>query len=95
MPEETLHQELAALRERNRRVELDKARETSLFRRSLIMGFIYTVAVLFMFIAHLEKPWPGALVPSLGYLMSTLSLPPIKRWWLRKRSVLHSEDVGR
>ncbi len=85
MPEETFHQELQALQERNRRVELDKAWETSLFRRSLIVLFTYGVAFLFMWSAHLEKPWLGALVPSLGYLMSTLSLPPIKRWWLRKR----------
>lgn len=80
-----IHQELSALHERNRRVELDKAWETSLFRRGLIMGFIYGVAVLFMWIAQLEEPWLGALVPSLGYLLSTLSLPSIKRWWMRRR----------
>lgn len=91
-----IHQELAALRERNQRVELDKAWETSGFRRALIALFIYGVAVLFMMIVHLEKPWLGALVPALGYLMSTLSLPPIKRCWMRgKRSHLHSDEVQR
>ena len=81
----TLQQEIAALHERNRRVELDKAWETSFFRRSLVMIFIYATAALFMFIAHLEKSWLGALVPALGYLLSTLSFPPIKRLWMRKK----------
>lgn len=76
---------LTALEERNRRVEADKAWEISWFRRISILIFTYFLAFLFMLITDLEKAWLGACVPTLGYLLSTLSLPPLKNWWTKRQ----------
>ncbi|MDD5751794.1 MAG: hypothetical protein PHS73_04730 [Candidatus Peribacteraceae bacterium] len=74
---------IAAILERNRRVEADKAWETSWTRRMLITVMTYFVAVLFLWLIANEHFWLNAGVPALGYLLSTLSLPWAKRWWTR------------
>lgn len=73
--------ELLAIKERNKRVELDKAWETSKTRRAIIALLIYTVAALFMYRLGVADPLLNALIPTGGYLLSTLSLPIVKQWW--------------
>lgn len=75
---------LEQVEERNRRVEADKAWETSVTRRTLIAGITYTIAVLFMWRIGVSDPLINALVPTGGYLLSTLSLSVVKSWWLKK-----------
>ncbi|MBM3230797.1 hypothetical protein FJZ28_00540 [Candidatus Peregrinibacteria bacterium] len=77
--------DIAALQERNRRVEADKAWETSWTRRLFIATLTYASAVLFMHLNGFEKELLQALIPSGGYLLSTLTLPPLKQWWIGKR----------
>ncbi len=79
-----LEKRIKALETRNSRVEADKAWETSWFRRIMILIFTYVLAFLFMWIVKLENAWLGAFVPTFGYLLSTLSLPPIKKWWTNR-----------
>ncbi|MBT5016782.1 hypothetical protein HN748_03850 [Candidatus Peregrinibacteria bacterium] len=79
-----LEKRIAALEERNHRVEADKAWETSFFRRVMILTFTYVLAFLFMWVVDLEKAWLGAFVPTFGYLLSTFSLPPLKNWWTKR-----------
>jgi hypothetical protein len=76
--------ELKLIQERNKRVELDKAWETSFARRGFIAGITYGVAVLFMYKIGITDPFINALVPTGGYLLSTLSLPAVKRWWINR-----------
>ncbi len=76
--------ELEKINERNRRVENDKAWETSVTRRSVIAGITYSIAALFMYRIGVVDPLINALVPTGGYLLSTLSLPFIKKWWISK-----------
>ncbi len=57
--------------------------EVSKTRRGLVAGVTYTVAVLFMYRIGVSEPFINALVPTGGYLLSTLSLPFIKRWWIK------------
>lgn len=81
-----LDKEIHAIVERNRRVEADKAWETSWFRRLLIMLITYITACIFLTVTsgdHSRALLP-AVVPSVAYLLSTLSLGPIKRWWIKK-----------
>ena len=78
--------EILAIKERNKLVEGDKAWEISFLRRALIVVFTYVLAFLFMYIANLENPWLGAFVPSIGYLISTFSVPGIKKLWIKKLS---------
>lgn len=79
---DALRQEIEAIKTRNKRVELDKAWETSLFRKVLLAVMTYIVAVLFMYAVGADKPWFNALMPSLGFIISTQSLPYIKKWWV-------------
>lgn len=80
---QNIHEEIEKIKERNRRVEGDKAWETSWFRIILVTAIIYGVAVLFMYLIGIEKIWGNALVPAGGYFLSEQSLPFIKRWWLK------------
>lgn len=74
--------EIAELKARNKRVEADKAWETSLTRKVAISGLTYGVVVLFFFVADLANPFVNALVPSIGFVLSTLSLSLFKKWWI-------------
>jgi hypothetical protein len=80
-----LHQELRRIKERNARVEVDKAWETSVFRKVIIAAFTYFVMVVFFYSAELPRPWVNSIVPSLAFIISTLSMPFFKRLWLRLR----------
>ncbi|ALM09944.1 MAG TPA: hypothetical protein DEB30_02765 [Candidatus Peribacter riflensis] len=76
--------QIAAIVERNKRVETDKAWEVSWTRRLLITALTYSVAVLFLWTIENPGFWLNAAVPALGYLLSTLSLPWVKQWWIRQ-----------
>lgn len=67
---------------RNTRVELDKSWETSYTRRAIVAFITYVTAVTFLKLIANEAPFINALVPVGGYLLSTLSLPFVKEWWL-------------
>ena len=75
---------LTSIQERNRRVEADKAWETSRTRRGIIAVLTYLIVVLFLFFIQVSHPWQNALVPTVGYVLSTLTLPVCKRWWMEK-----------
>lgn len=77
---------LEQIEQRNSRVEIDKAWETSLTRRLSIAVLTYFTASLFLWLIGVGYPLLSALVPTGGYLLSTLSLPWIKRLWMRKRN---------
>jgi len=68
---------------RNSRVETDKAWETSKIRRAIIAIITYFVASFFMWRIGVSDPMINALIPTGGYLLSTLSLTIIKRYWLK------------
>jgi len=79
-------QSIQDILERNSRVELDKAWETSLTRRVVIATITYAVAALFMYRIGADSFLLNACIPTGGYLLSTLSLPWIKRLWLTHRN---------
>jgi hypothetical protein len=78
-----LNKEINKIKIRNSKVESDKAWETSLFRKFLIAILTYFVVVLFFKFAHLSKPFINAIVPTIGFLLSTLSIPFFKRYWIK------------
>ena len=80
-----LKNEINEIKERNTRVEADKAWETSLFRKILVAILTYLVVVLFFVIAELPKPFINALVPTLGFLLSTLSISFFNKLWLKNK----------
>lgn len=76
--------ELSAIKERNQRVAADKAWERSWTRRLFIAAVTYVIAGLWLGIIDAKNQWLNALVPTLGYLLSTLTLPSVKKWWLKR-----------
>jgi len=76
--------EIKKIKERNARVEADKAWETSFSRRMIIAIGTYLVCALFLLSINAPNPFLAALVPSLGFLLSTLTLPFLKDLWLAK-----------
>ena len=82
----TLEQRVAAIEQRNKRVELDKKWEGSLERKLLIILTTYIVMCLVMTALHVEKAWLNAVIPTLGFFLSTLSLSFCKQIWLRKHA---------
>lgn len=73
--------DLAEIKQRNQRVEIDKKWETSTTRKLLLMIFTYLAIGLYLRAINVEEPWISAFVPSIGFLLSTLSLPYFKRMW--------------
>ena len=86
MTENSLEERVAKLEARNRRVEADKEWENSWLRRGTIMVLIYVTVVFYLnYVLHID-PWVNALVPVIGYFVSTLTITKLKNdWHLRRR----------
>jgi antibiotic biosynthesis monooxygenase (ABM) superfamily enzyme len=82
---ENLQKELKIMQDRNKKVELDKKWETSATRKLSILTLTYFVIVIFFFVINVPNPFLNAIVPALGFLLSTLTLPFIKTWWIKKQ----------
>jgi hypothetical protein len=82
---ESLQKEIDEIKGRNRRVETDKAWETSWTRRLLVIALTYAVVVVFFLVAALPQPFINAIVPSLAFVLSTLTVPVFKNWWIKRR----------
>jgi hypothetical protein len=80
-----LEKRISAIESRNKKVEGDKAWETSLLRKVLIVVLTYIFAVLYLKIADTTNPFLGAVVPCVGFFLSTQTLSIIKKKWLSKR----------
>ena len=79
-----IEKEIKLIKERNKKVEADKAWEVSWFRRILIAAMTYIIISIFLIMIDVPLPWLNALVPTAGFVLSTLTLPIIKKWWIRK-----------
>ena len=78
-----MKKEIESIKERNKRVETDKAWETSKTRRAIIALTTYFVIVIFLYIIGVPEPWFVASVPTIGYVLSTLTLPFFKKFWIK------------
>ena len=80
-----LEKRINDIEKRNKRVEGDKAWETSTLRKILIIVLTYIFAVLYLKIADTTNPFFGAVVPCVGFFLSTQTLNIIKKNWLSRR----------
>jgi len=78
-------EEIKKIQARNRKVELDKAWETSTTRKVSVAVLTYLVMVLVMHSLKMENPFIGAIIPTLGFMLSTFSLDFIKEFWKKYR----------
>lgn len=83
MEDLNIQERLELIEQRNQRVELDKAWETSNTRRLAIAVITYLVVVIFFVTLGFDNPFVNAIVPTLGFLLSTLSLSLIKKYWMQ------------
>ena len=80
-----LEKRIVEIEKRNKKVEADKAWETSFLRKILILILTYIFATLYLKIADTTNPFLGAVVPTVGFLLSTQTLNIIKKKWIAKR----------
>lgn len=80
---EQLQKEIETIKARNKSVELDKKWEQSWTRRILIAIFTYLSISIYMWAVRIERPFLNAIVPTIGFMLSTLTLPFFKKIWTR------------
>ena len=82
----SLQKEIDQIKKRNKSVELDKKWETSFTRRILLIMFTYVTIGLYLQSIKIENSWMNAVVPAVGFYLSTLTLPFFKGLWEKKYS---------
>lgn len=82
MEENQIEKEIQNIKKRNKRVEKDKAWETSLTRRICIMILTYIVVLFYSYmVKNITSIWLSSLIPVIGFALSTLSLKIIRKIW--------------
>ncbi len=81
-----IEKEIEQIKERNKKVELDKSWETSWTRRICIMVLTYIIVVTYSFIIrNTDNVFLSSLVPVIGFTLSTLSLKIIRNIWQKNK----------
>lgn len=80
-----LEKEIEQIKQRNKKVELDKKWETSFTRRICICILTYIVVVIYSYlIRYFDNIFFSSLVPVIGFTLSTLSVKYIRKIWEKK-----------
>lgn len=79
-----LEEDISYIKKRNKRVEADKAWETSATRMLSILVLTYVFASAALYFIGAKNVFLNSIIPTLGYFLSTQSLPFIKKWWVSK-----------
>ena len=86
MDNKDLENEIAKITERNKRVELDKAWETSWTRKICICILTYIVVVIYSYLINKNNNiWLSSLVPVIGFTLSTVSINLVRTVWEKNR----------
>jgi len=81
---EEIKKEIDLIKERNKRVEIDKAWETSNFRIFSVLVMTYIITAIVFYFIGVKNFMLSAFIPTVGFYLSTQSLPFIKKWWVGK-----------
>lgn len=82
MSNEELENEIVKIKERNKKVELDKKWETSWTRKICICILTYIVVIIYSYIVrNYDNIFLSSLVPVIGFTLSTLSLKLVRNVW--------------
>lgn len=94
MENEEIIEEINAIKARNKKVETDKAWETSWTRRICIAILTYFVVVLYSFIVtRFNNIWLSSIVPVIGFILSTLSLKFIRHIWEKRKTKTENNEI--
>lgn len=80
-----LKESVDQIKDRNARVEIEKAWEVSKTRIASILIVTYLTSVVLFYILESQVPWINALVPTVGFFLSTQSLSFFKKRWMEKK----------
>jgi len=81
-----IEKEIENIKERNKRVELDKAWETSFTRKVCICVLTYIVVITYSYlIKKVTNIALSSLVPVIGFYLSTLSLKVVRNIWEKNK----------
>ncbi len=84
MNNQELQNEIMKIKERNKKVELDKRWETSWIRRICICILTYIIVIIYSFIVrNYDNVFLSSLVPVIGFTLSTLSLKLVRNIWYK------------
>ena len=78
---DAIDKEIELLRSRNQRVDSNKAWEQSFVRKGTVAIITYIVTLLVFTSIGATKPYLNAFIPTVGYLLSTLSLSFVRSFW--------------
>ena len=81
-----LEKEIEQIKQRNKKVELDKAWETSWTRKICICILTYIVVVIYSYLINKNNNiWLSSLVPVIGFTLSTVSINLVRTVWEKNR----------
>lgn len=81
-----IEKEIKEIKERNKKVEMNKALEISLTRRICIMILTYIVVIIYSYlIKNVDNVFLSSLVPVIGFTLSTLSLNLVRKVWKKNK----------
>ena len=81
-----IEKEIKEIKERNKKVEMNKAWEISLTRRICIMILTYIVVIIYSYlIKNVDNVFLSSLVPVIGFTLSTLSLNLVRKVWKKNK----------
>ena len=83
---EQLEASVQAILARNQRVEVEKAWEQSTARVLGILIITYALMCLIFYLIGAQNFMINAVIPTLGYYLSTQSLSILKRRWVKKQT---------
>lgn len=82
-----IEKEIKEIKDRNKRVELDKEWETCLTRKLGICILTYIVVVIYSYIIKkFDNIWLSSIVPVIGFSISTLSLKFVRKIWEKNKN---------
>lgn len=77
-----IENEIKNIKERNKKVELDKRWETSWTRKLCIIVLTYIIVIIYSYlIKKYDNIFLSSLVPVIGFTLSTLSLKYVRKIW--------------
>lgn len=90
---EELSVEIDQIKLRNKSVETDKAWETSWTRRAILAGLTYLAIGFYLQAIEIENAWLNAIVPAIGFMLSTLTLPFFKKMWSKMHNSAPTQKI--
>lgn len=79
-----IEKEILELKQRNSKVEAEKAWEVSSSRKVALIILTYILTSVVFYFIGVEEYLLNALIPTLGYFVSTWSINLFKNYWLNK-----------